>query len=387
MRSVQFLLSVAVVMTVAVISSAADDPAPDSYWVYFGTYTGGKAGSKGIHRSKLDARTGKLTAPELAAELVSPSFLAVHPKNSHLYAVAEVTSTGKKKGGGVYAFAIDSKSGTLTRLNDDVSGGAGPCHIAVNPQGTYIGVANYGGGSTAFFALGRDGKIEKRASFIQHKGSGPNKGRQEGPHAHCVQFIPDGTTAFTCDLGIDKAKCFVMDGIKGGYQETPAGDITLPPGSGPRHIAIDKTAGHAYICGELDSTVNVVKLDIVTGKNEVIQTLSTLPKPVKGNSTAEVVIHPSGKFVYVSNRGHNSIAVFRVGTDRKLTAAGHITGDIRIPRNFNVDPTGKWMLIASQNGNKVGVWEIDTATGMGKETGNTVSVGMPVCVKFVPAAK
>jgi 6-phosphogluconolactonase len=161
----------------------------------------------------------------------------------------------------------------------------------------------------------------------------------------------------------------------------------MPDGSGPRHIALARSNDVAYICGEIDSTVNVVKFDLAKGVSESVQSLSTLPEPVNGNSTAECILHPSGKYVYVSNRGHNSVAVFKVGGDGKLTAAGHITGNIKTPRNFNVDPTGKWMLIASQDADKIGAFEIDLTTGMAKETKSVVTVGNPVCVKFVPVAK
>jgi 6-phosphogluconolactonase len=187
------------------------------------------------------------------------------------------------------------------------------------------------------------------------------------------------------DLGIDKVKVFAFDPTKGTVSDEGAEDIPTPAGSGPRHITIAPDGKFAYVCGELDSTVNVIEMGDKGGK--VVQSLSTLKEPVKGNSTAECILSPDGKFVYVSNRGHNSIAAFKVGADRKLTAAGHITGDIKIPRNFNIDPSGKWMLIASQDGGKVGVWELDPVTGLGKETGNTVAVSRPVCVKFVPVAK
>jgi 6-phosphogluconolactonase len=194
--------------------------------------------------------------------------------------------------------------------------------------------------------------------------------------------MPDGKYALTVDLGLDQVKVFVLDPKSG--RADNVNNVVMPPGSGPRHIATPKDAWVSYVCGELDSTVNVI--DWAPG-GKVIQSLSTLPKPTPGNSTAECILSPDEKFVYVSNRGHNSIAVFKVGNDRKLTAAGHITGDIKIPRNFNIDPSGKWMLIASQDGGKVGVWKLDRATGMGKETGNTVKVDKCVCVKFVPVAK
>lgn len=366
------------------VLTAADQPGPDAYWVYFGTYTGGKDGSKGIYRSKLDTKTGKLGSPELAAEVGSPSFLAVHPNQQYLYAVGE--SDGKD-GGGVYAFGLDAKTGTLTKLNAGTSGGNGPCHISTHSKGTYAIVANYGGGSTAIFKLNADGKLGERTAFIQHKGTGPNKGRQESPHAHCGFFSPNGDVAMTVDLGLDRVKVFKFDQTIGKADDDAANDVATPPGSGPRHIALAPDAAFGYVCGELDSTVNVVKFDWKGGKHEVVQTLSTLPEPVKGNSTAECILHPTGKFVYVSNRGHNSIAVFTVGADRKLTAAGHIKGDIKTPRNFNVDPSGKWMLIASQDGSKVGVYEVDAKTGLAKETDSAVKVSKPVCVKFVAVSK
>jgi 6-phosphogluconolactonase len=365
----------------AAVLFAAATASADDYWVYLGTYTS-KDGSQGIYRSKLNAKTGKLSAAELAAEMGSPSFVAIHPNGKFLYAVGE---GGGKDGGPVVAFALDAKTGKLTKLNENKSGGAGPCHISVHPKGTHAIVANYGGGSTAVYSLGEEGSIVVRTAFVQHEGTGPNKGRQEKPHAHCSFFDRTGTKAMTVDLGIDKVKVFAFDAAQGTITDEGAEDIATPPGSGPRHIAIAPDGKFAYVCGELDSTVNVIAFAEKGG--QVVQSLSTLKAPVKGNSTAECIMHPNGQFVYVSNRGHNSIAVFTVNADRKLTAAGHITGDIKIPRNFNIDPSGKWMLIASQDGGKVGVWELDEKTGLGKETGNTVAVSRCVCVKFVPVAK
>ena len=379
-------LAAALMLAAGAAIPASDDPGPDAYWVYLGTYTGkGDTDSKGIYRAKFDAKTGKLGDAELAAEMGSPSFLAVHPSGKFLYAVGEGDG---KDGGPVVAFSLDAKTGELKKLNEALSGGSGPCHISVHPNGKYVTVANYGGGSTKIIAVGDDGKLNgEKSTFFQHTGTGPDKGRQEGPHGHCSFFDPTGMYAVTVDLGLDKVKVFKFDPATGKADDDAANDITTPPGSGPRHIAIAPDGKFAYVCGELDSTVNVVKLDLAGGKSEVIQSLSTLPEPVKGNSTAECLLHPSGRFVYVTNRGHNSIAAFKVGPDRKLTAAGHVTGDIKIPRNFNIDPSGRWMLIASQDGGKVGVWEIDPRTGAAKETGSTAKVSKCVCVKFVAVAK
>jgi 6-phosphogluconolactonase len=371
------LLAAAAFLASASAARAADS---DKYWVFFGTYTGGK--SQGIYRSEFDAKTGILAPPELAAQMGSPSFLAIHPTNRFLYAVGE---GGEKDGGPVAAFALDARTGVLTKLNELTSGGPGPCHVAIDRAGQFALVANYGGGSCAAFRLGDDGKLAARTSFVQHTGSSVNKSRQETPHAHCGAFDRTGNYAFVVDLGLDQVLVYGMDrgiGVLRAYHS-----FKMPSGSGPRHIALASSNDLAYVCGEIDSTVNVVRFDLTKGVSETVQSLSTLPEPVSGNSTAECVLHPTGKFVYVSNRGHNSVAVFKVGADGRLTAAGHITGDIKTPRNFNIDPTGRWMLIASQDADHVGVFEIEPSTGMAKETKFTVVVGRPVCVKFVPVAK
>ncbi len=364
MISLRFAHALALAAFVAAPTASAAE-----HWVYFGTYTGGKDGSKGIHRSKFDDATGKLSEPEVAAEMGSPSFLAIHPNKKFLYAVGEGQG---KDGGAVVAFAMDVKTGKLTKLNDDKSGGPGPCHIVISPKGDLAAIANYGGGSTCVFAVEADGKLGKRVGFFQHKG-------EKAPHGHCCAFNAAGDHLYTVDLGLNRVKVFHVG--KKGVEEDTEEDVITPAGSGPRHMAFHPAGGAFYVCGELDSTVNVVK------GNKVVQSLSTLPKATKGNSTAECIISADGKFVYVSNRGHNSVAVFKVKDDKTVEAAGHITGDIKTPRNFNIDPSGKWMLIASQAGDKVGVWERDAATGGAKETGTTVKISKCVCVKFVTVEK
>lgn len=382
------LLAVAVsAVGVAAGLTAAPPPGPpaEKYWVFLGTYTGGQGGSKGIYRCELDAASGKLSEPELAAEVTSPSFLAFRPDGKVLYAVGE---TGGKDGGGVFAYTVDAATGTLTKLAEGTSGGPGPCHVVTDPKGERLLVANYGGGSWKLFQLKPDGGFSGRDVFFQLSGTGPNKQRQEKPHAHCGAFDPAGRRLFVADLGTDQVWVY-----EHGFSET--GDdsktrlkslppIKLPAGSGPRHIHIAPTGGHAFVCGELDSTVNVIRLDSEGNKSEVVQSLSTLPggKPVPGNSTAEVRIHPNGKFVYVSNRGHNSIAAFK-WDGAKLAPVGHATEGIKVPRNFNLDPTGRWMLVANQDGDSVVVFAVDPGTGLPKPTGNSVKVGRPVCVKFL----
>ncbi len=380
----RFRLAIAMILAAvaAPVSPAAD---PDAYWVFFGTYTGAK--SKGIYRSQFDPKTGSLSKPELAAEVTNPSFVWPHPSGKFLYAVGEVENLGKKEGG-VYAFSLDAKTGELKKLNDATSGGAGPCHVSVSPDGNHAVVANYGGGSCAFFDLKPDGELGARTSFYQHEGKGKDPQRQEQAHAHCGYYHPNGRYAYVCDLGLDTVKVYPTGSAHGGVSTQIHADIAMPPGTGPRHIAMTPKADFLFVCGELNSTANVVKMEADGSTGKVIQSVSTLPggRPVKGNSTAEIVLHPSGKFVYVSNRGHNSIAAF-AWDGTKLTPIGHATEGIKTPRNFNVTPDGKWMLVASQDGDNVKVFEIDQTTGMPKPTATVVEVGKPVCVKFVPVAK
>jgi len=366
------------VLATAAFAQSAEPPKSGKYYVYIGTYTG-KDGSKGIYRSELDLATGKLSAPEVAAEVGSPSFLAIAPNGKALYAVGE--AAGGKDGGGVYSFSIDPATGKLTKLNQNTSGGAGPCHISVDSTGKMAVVANYGGGSVSAFKLKDDGSIEERSAFVQHKGSSVNKGRQSEPHAHCGFFDSTGKYALFADLGLDQMLVYAVDAAKGSL--TPSQIVKLPDGAGPRHFHLAPSNDLLFVCGELDSTINVVKIDFEKGKNEVVQSHSTLPdsKPVKGNSTAECRIHPSGKYVYVSNRGHNSIAAF--GWDgSKVTPIGHATEGIKVPRNFNIDPTGQWMLVANQDGGDVVVFKIDEK-GIPQPTGNKIEVSKAVCVKFL----
>ena len=359
-------------MTAALLALALAAPPGGKYWVFLGTYTA-KDASRGIYRCEFDAATGKLGEPQLAAEVGSPSFVTLRPDGKVLYAVGE---TSGKDGGGVFAYTVDAKTGELTRLDQSTSGGAGPCHCVVSPDGSKLLVANYSGGSWKLFDLAADGKFAGGA-FTQLEGSGPNKARQDKPHGHCGAFAPDGKSFYVVDLGTDHVWRYPTETTADKFEP-----IALPPGSGPRHIALDPAGGLAFVCGELDSTANVVKLSHGS-KPAVVQSLSTLPggKPVKGNSTAEVVRHPSGKFVYVSNRGHNSIAAF--GWDgQKLTPLGHATAGIKVPRNFNLSPCGEWLLVANQDGGDVCVFKVG-ADGLPTPTGTAVTVGKPVCVKFL----
>lgn len=367
------------------ITSADEPVAPKSgkYWVYIGTYTGAK--SKGIYRCELDLAIGKLSTPELAVEVGSPSFLAVHPSNKFLYAVGETGEFKGQKTGSVHAFSLDSTTGGLMKLNSESSGGPGPCHIVVDAQGKNALVANYGGGSAAVLPIRTDGGLKEASSFVQHKGKSVDPGRQEAPHAHSINIDPSGRFVVVADLGLDQVLVYKFDSEKGAISANDPPFLKVADAAGPRHFAFHRTKPFAYVINELTCKLDALKYT-TDGKFEITESVSTLPsKFEKGFSTAEVVVHPSGKFVYGSNRGHHSIVGFKIDQETgKLTLIGHQGEGIKTPRNFNIDPTGKYMIVANQDGDSIVLFEINQETGELKKTGVSVEVGTPVCIKFVP---
>lgn len=369
-------------LIVNTMSNNASAQTAGKYRVYFGTYSSDL--SKGIYASTFDAATGKLSPPELMAEAKNPSFVAIHPSRQFLYSVSEISDYQGQKAGGVSAFAIDPATGKLKLLNQQPSGGAGPCHVNVDAAGKNVLVANYGGGSVASLPIEANGHLKPASATIQHKGSSVDKQRQAGPHAHSVNLDPANHFAFVADLGLDKVMVYRFDPQHGSLvaNDPPAGVVA--PGSGPRHFAFHPTTRYAYVNNEMSSTVTAFTYDADRGKLTEIHTLSTLPQPTPGNSTAETVVHPSGKFVYVSNRGHDSIAIFQCDpATGRLTAAGHQSTGGKTPRNFNVDPTGQYILAANQDTNNVIVLKVDMATGALAPTGTSIEVGRPVCVRFL----
>lgn len=377
---IRLCLLVALLLPAVALSAdpPADLPKSGKYWVFFGT------NAKAVYRAEMDAATGKLSEPEVAAEVGNPSFLHIAPDGKTLYAVGE--SAGKD-GGGVYSWKLDAATGKLTDQVSLTSKGAGPCHISTDAKNQFAVVANYGGGSTALFKLKPDGSLDSRTGFIQHAGPVFDPKRQSGPHAHCGFFDNSGSLVFVNDLGLDKVMIHKLNRDTGEIAPHDPAFVKLPDRSGPRHIHLAPDNSVAFVNGEIDMTVSVVKMDVKANKFEVVQTVSTLPegeKVIPAFSTAEVRIHPTGKFVYVSNRGHDTVAAFKYdAAAMKLTPAGHIRGDIKTPRNFNITPDGGFMLIASQGGEKVGVYKIDAATGLAKETEFAATVSKPVCVKFL----
>jgi 6-phosphogluconolactonase len=377
---------VAVLLGAAMAAHAEEAAKTTRLWVYFGTYTGGK--SKGIYRSELDLATGKLSQPGLAAETANPSFLAVHPNHRFLYAVGETGDFGGKKSGAVSAFALDPKSGELKALNQKPSSGTGPCHLVVDRQGKNVLVANYGGGSAAVLHLEDDGRLGERTAFSQHTGKGADPARQETPHAHSINLDAANRFAFVADLGLDQVFVYRFDADKGSLARNEPPSVSLAPRSGPRHFAFHPDGRHAYVINEMANTVTAMKYDAEKGVLKSIQTVSTLPEGYKKPTwTAEVQVHPSGKFLYGSNRGQDSIAIFLIDEKTgELTPAGRQGSGIKTPRNFGIDPTGQFLLAANQDDDSVLVFRIDAKTGALEATGEKVEVTKPVCVKFVPKA-
>ncbi|AMV19345.1 lactonase family protein [Planctomyces sp. SH-PL14] len=353
--------------------------------VYIGTYT--QRDSKGIYLLELDLETGALSDKGLVGEARNPSFLAIHPDRKHLYSVNEVSDIGEKKVGGVTAFEIDADSGKLKELNGQPSGGAGPCYVAIDRSGKNVLVANYGGGSVASLPIDADGKLKPAKSVIQHEGSSVDKSRQKGPHAHSINVSPDNEFAIAADLGLDKLLVYRLDADRGTLTPNEPPSTSTVAGGGPRHFAFHPNGKFAYTNLEMSLEVTALLYHPQAGVLAGIQTLSTVPEGTdrQGNSTAEVQVHPSGKFVYVSNRGHNTIAMFKVDPKSgMLTAIGHQSTEGRIPRNFGIDPSGKFLLAANQDSDDVVSFRIDAEKGTLTPVGSKVKVSAPVCVKFFP---
>ena len=371
------LWSVCLALGVSAMSNAGE-----TVRAYIGTYT--SKGSEGVYVLELDQETGTVTEARVAAQQKDPSFLAIHPSRKFLYAVSEVNSVDGKKGGGASAYKIDPASGNLELINAEITGGSGPCHLVVDPTGKNLLIANYGGGSVACLPINADGSLKPASSFVQHVGSSVDKGRQEAPHAHSINVDPTGDYAVVADLGLDKVLVYKFDSDHGQLVPNEPPSTSVKAGGGPRHFAFHPSGKYAYT--NLEMTSEVTAFQVQTGCVLAgIQTLSTLPdgKPVPGNSTAETQVHPSGKFVYVSNRGHNSLAIYTVDQQTgMLTHVGNQSTEGGVPRNFCIDPSGKYILAANQETDTVVVLKIDQETGQLTPTGSQAKVPTPVCVKF-----
>ncbi len=385
-RSVQICVVAAVAAISTVLSAQPSAPAKTANMlVYFGTYTGEK--SRGIYVSRLDAASGTLSAPQMAAETPSPSYLAVHPSGTFLYAANEVNTFEGKDTGSVSAFAVDRASGQLKALNQQASAGGGPAHLIVDRTGKTVLVANYGGGSVAALPINANGTLQPASAAIQHRGSSVDPKRQTAPHAHSITTDPGNRFAYAADLGLDKVLIYRFDPERGSLTANEPPFAAVKPGAGPRHFTFHPSGRFAYVINEINLTVTAFTADAQRGTLTELETLPTLPQGQsmqEGFSTADVQIHPSGRFLYGSNRGHNSIVVFAVDQKTgRLTYVENRSTEGSTPRAFGIDPTGTYLLAANQRSDSIVVFRIDRESGRLTPTGHTLEVPSPVCVKFV----
>lgn len=354
-----------------------------------GTYTrdmpNTDAKSEGIYIYKLDPETGALTYHSKATGIDNPSFLAVAPSRRFLYSVNEVMEKDGKKVGGVSAFALDPQAGELSFLNDQSSEGSGPCHLVVDATESYVLAANYGGGSVCVLPIQSDGRLGAATDFIQHEGSSVNPKRQEAAHAHSINLDPGNRYAYVPDLGMDQVVIYDFDLESGKLKPSAQPFVKAAPGAGPRHFDFHPNGKFAYVINELGNTVTAYRFKEADGSLSEIESVSTLPEDFDGhNTTADIHVHPSGKFLYGSNRGHDSVAILAVDQSTgKLTPSGHEWTQGRTPRNFGIDPTGKVLLAANQDTGNIATYFIDGESGGLTPTGHTAEVPKPVCIKML----
>ena len=350
------------------IFSKVSEARTDPDLLYVGTYT------ENIHLVRMDRRSGELVQVGVANAGANPSFLAKHPNGHVLYAVNEIDAAGA-----VSAFAIEPGTGTLTRLNDQPSGGGAPCYVSVDKSGRAVLVANYAGGSVALLPIEANGALAP-ARVVQHTGKGPTPSRQEAPHAHCILPDPTNRFALAADLGADRVFVYRLD--LEGKALRQVGEAAMHPGAGPRHIAFHPTLPLVFVANELDSTVATLRFDSTQGTLTLLDTRSTLPADWTGtNYPADIHIAANGRTLYVSNRGHNSIAMFSVAdATGALALAQVVSTEGDWPRNFSLDSTGRWLLVANQRSNSVIVFARDPETGKLTPTRQRITIPSPVCL-------
>ena len=386
-RAALGLISCALAMVGAGGGASPQERTESGMLVFVGTYTGPK--SEGIYAFRFDPGSGRLTAAGLAAATKSPSFLAWHPNGQWLYAVNEVDEFEAEKSGAVSAFAVDSASGRLTLLNQQSSRGRGPCHLSIDGTGTKLLVANYGGGTVSVLPIGADGRLAPASSTVQHSGAGANPKRQQAPHAHAIAAAPGNRFVLAADLGIDKLLVYRFDAERGELSPHDPPAATLAPGAGPRHFAFGRDGRHVYAINELSSTITAFDWDASRGSLTPRESVSTLPAGHQGESyTAEIEVHPSGRFLYGSNRGHDSLAIFTVDqASGALAPAGHEPTGGSWPRHFTMTPDGQWLVAANQRSDSLVAFKIDQASGRLTRTGDAAKVGSPACVVFPPEGR
>jgi 6-phosphogluconolactonase len=374
------------------LDQASGSVPPNATLVYAGTYTKGK--SKGIYVFRLQTENLEvsqnitLVPLGLAGEAVNPSYLELDPKRRLLFAVNETDMFQGKPGGAVSVFSVDRSTGKLTLLNQQPSKGAGPCHLALDKDGRNVLVANYGGGSVTVLPVGPDGKLGEPSDFVQHSGKSVNPDRQAGPHAHCVTLDPANKFAFVCDLGLDKVMAYRFDSAKGKLTPADPAFTQVKAGAGPRHMVFRPDGRFAYVINELNSTITGFSYDPESGHLKEIETVSTLPPYFDGkNTAAEIGIHPTGKFLYASNRGNETVVLFDVDRDKgTLTYIEEQGTGGKTPRQFGIEPSAKHLTIANQDTDTLLICRIDAGNGRLKPSGVFATVPSPTCVQFLPPA-
>ena len=344
--------------------------------MYVGTYS--VRGSEGIYVFEFDRKAGTMQPIQATSNGKSPSFLAIHPSGNYLYAVNE----GADKTGGVSAYAIDKATGKLTFLNGQSSLGGGPCHISIDQTGQTAFVSNYGGGSLAVLPIKADGTLGEATDSVRDAGSGPNAQRQEKPHVHSATLAPDNRFVYVADLSTDKLNIFDVDVKASKVKPAQTPFASVKPGSGPRHFTFHPNGKYAYLVEELTSTVAVFSRNAKTGALTLLtDNVKTLPDDFTGqNTSADIHVDPSGKFLYQSNRGHNSLAIFAIGNDGKLTKVGNQPTEGKTPRNFLIDPKGDYVFVAHQDSDNITIFKRDQKTGELTFTGQSVKVPAAVCI-------
>jgi len=382
--SITLFLSFVSVSCVPAFCAGGPTARRTKYFMYVGTYTEDGSESKGIYAYRFDSATGRVTSIGLASETTNPSFLAVHPSGLFVYAVNEISNYKGEKSGAVSAFAIDRATGKLALLNQVATNGGDPCYITVDKSGKYVLVANYAGGSIAVFPVLKDGRLGDMSAFVQHTGHGTNPERQEGPHAHSIDMSPDNRFAIVDDLGLDQTLVYPFDGTTGSLAPNQAKIARANPGAGPRHFALHPNGKFAYVINEMQSTVSALRYGPAAGELQPLQTISSLPKTFTGqNEAAEIQIAASGKFLYASNRGHDSIAVFAVDASQgTLSPVEYTSTKGASPRSFEIAPGGSLLFAANEKSDNVVLFRINAQSGRLTPTG-VLEIAQPVCVKFV----
>jgi len=368
-----------IALAIGLGSVAMGQTSKSEFLVYVGTYDRGD--ESGIQLLRFSPGQERLEYVGVAGECSNPAFVAIHPNGRYLYAVSE---RGSPDGGHVFSFALDRGSGLLTLLNDRHSGGQGPCHLTVDSSGGWVLVANYSDGGVATLRILEDGSLGEDGARLKHEGSGVDPDRQQGPHAHSINQTPDGSRVVVADLGTDKVVLYRFDPVDGSLTPNDPPWGMVDPGSGPRHVAFHPDGDRVYVLNEMFATLSTFSYDPAVGALESLQTISMLPDDFDGaRSAAEVVVHPSGRFVYASNRGHDSIAIFGVRPeDGTLIVMGHEPSGGRNPRNFAIDPSGAYLFAANQNTNNVVVFRIEE-DGRLARTAMEAEVPRPVCLRFL----